>query len=259
VWWAAPTRSRRVYSAASRELTRQPRIGVVRLFRRRTVAGVVRQQQTLGRRDDVVDGATGRRLKRREKGGASQAAAYLFPRRTDDLDRRVEGFREVRHPRAGWPCLGSRCPGPSPGLIMQSVFSLAGRREEVGRWRSGDRRDGGLKTHWAKPQAGCAPYGVCIGREDESSAWVRSRVSGMLARRAERGRGGGRCGDQTRGVGPSDRRHDGVSGTPRPSGDGRGRDAGGASRSGRADHDVSRCGAAGRVATLDSTTRMWPP
>ena len=37
------------------------------------------------------------------------------------------------------------------GLIMQSVFSLAARREDVGTWRDGHRRAGGLKTRWTKP------------------------------------------------------------------------------------------------------------
>jgi hypothetical protein len=43
--------------------------------------------------------------------------------------------------------------------IMQSIFSVAARRDTLRDDATADRRDGGLKMDWTKPREECSAYG----------------------------------------------------------------------------------------------------
>ena len=70
--------------------------------------------------------------------------------------------------------------------ITQSVFCLAARREDVGTWRDGHRRDGGLKTCWTKPRPRRGAMGI-ESRRVSRRTWDERRggCHGGGCRRAE--------------------------------------------------------------------------
>ena len=66
---------------------------------------------------------------------------------------------------------------------MQSIFSLAARRQATESCRHVYRRDGGLKMNWTEPRAGCAPMEI----ESDNHRVTRSAWSKMTGKGKIRG------------------------------------------------------------------------